>query len=178
MNKPLPRRVGGPAWKPGDPTLTVSELAEALAPIAPDIAGTVQRIRHWTREQILLPVDLHHAGSGKHRRYAADAAYDAAILHTLTAFGLPVAGSRTLVDGLTKARMAVQKWKAGQIKIPILRIWVTAKPSMPGTLGPAIASGVYEEGEEVKSIAGFKVADVVLKMELNLGKLFDSVRQS
>ena len=30
----------------GAPTLTVSDLAAVLASIAPDVAGTVQRIRH------------------------------------------------------------------------------------------------------------------------------------
>ena len=34
----------------GAPTLVVSDIAAQLAPIAPDIPNTVQRIRHWTRE--------------------------------------------------------------------------------------------------------------------------------
>jgi DNA-binding transcriptional MerR regulator len=105
------RRVGGPAWVEGDPTLTVGEIAERLSPIAPNVAGTVQRIRHWTREQMLLPVDQLHAGTGKHRRYAADAVYDAAILHVATTAGLNVSSQRYLIDALTQARFALPKWK-------------------------------------------------------------------
>ena len=111
MAKHVQRRVGGPAWTPGDSTLTVGEIAERLASIAPDTAGTVQRIRHWTREGMLLPVDRHHAGTGKHRRYAADAIYDAAILHVTTDAGLNISSQRYLVDALTMARFALPKWK-------------------------------------------------------------------
>ena len=181
MGKKPQRRAGGPVptWKPGDPTLTVSELAEALAPIAPDVPGTVQRIRHWTRERVLFPVDLQHAGAGKHRRYAVDAIYEAAILHTLTAVGLPVSGSRMLLDGLSKARFAVPKWRTarskGQKWKPVLIISVTATSIMPGTFGPAANIGVYEEGEEVKGGPAFKVDDVVLTIKVDLAKLFAQV---
>jgi hypothetical protein len=168
------RRAGGPVqtWKPGDPTLTVSELAEALAPIAPDVAGTVQRIRHWTRERVLFPVDLQHAGAGKHRRYAVDAICDAAILHVLTAFGLPVSGSRMLTDATTFARFAVPKWKAARSKGEApelsLLIAVTAKG--------VIATGIRGAGQEgIKDVSGFKVADVVMEIELDLDKLFAQV---
>jgi DNA-binding transcriptional MerR regulator len=114
LGKQIKRRVGGPAWKPGEPTITIGELAERLKPIAPDIAGTVNRIMHWTREQMLLPVDRHHAGTGKHRRYAADAIYDAAILHVTTSAGLKVSSQRYLVDALTMARIALPKWRAAR----------------------------------------------------------------
>src|SRR6476620_738071 len=62
-------------------TLTVSDLAEALAPIAPDVAGTIQRIRHWTREGALQPIEFAHSGPGKHRRYNPAAIYSVAVLH-------------------------------------------------------------------------------------------------
>lgn len=110
------RRVGGPSWTPGDPTLTVGEIAERLSRIAPDVRGTVQRIRHWTREQMLLPVDKLHAGTGKHRRYAADSVYDAAILQITTGAGLNISSQRYLVDALTQARFAIPKWKAAARK--------------------------------------------------------------
>lgn len=105
------RRVGGPAWRPGDPTVTVGEIAARLAPIAPDTKATIERIRHWTREQMLLPVDQFHEGTGKHRLYAADDVYSAAILHVLTSFGLTVSAVLPLVNGLTLARLKVSKWK-------------------------------------------------------------------
>ena len=161
-----------PTWKPGDPTLTVSELAEALAPIAPDVPGTVQRIRHWTRERVLFPVDLQHAGAGKHRRYSVDAIYDAAILHVLTAFGLPVSGSRMLTDATTFARFAVPEWKTardkGQTPELSLLIAVTAKGM--------IATGIRGLGQKgIKDQAGFRTADAVMNIEFDLAKLFAQV---
>jgi DNA-binding transcriptional MerR regulator len=104
------RRVGGPAWQPGEPTLTASGIAEALRPIAPDVPGTVQKIRYWTREEMLLPVAQQHAGTGRHRQYADTAVFDAAILFTAAAVGLNVSAHRHLVDALTLARFAWPKW--------------------------------------------------------------------
>lgn len=91
--------------------MTVGEIAAQLAPIAPDTEATIQQIRHWTREQMLLPVDFHHAGTGKHRRYDASAIYDAAILLMTTRAGLNIASVRYLVEALTLARFALRKWK-------------------------------------------------------------------
>ena len=116
------------------PTLTVGEIAERLAPIAPDTAATVQRIRHWTRENMLLPVDRHHAGTGKHRRYAVDAIYDAAILHVTTDAGLNIASQRYLVDALTMARFALPKWKKArsQGQTPPLYLCITRRADKSG----------------------------------------------
>jgi len=108
------RRVGGPA--PERPALTVGEIAQALAPIAPDVAGTIHRIRHWTREGMMLWVDQLHAGTGKHRRYAPDAVYDAAILYVFSAAGMNISSQRHLVDALTMARFALPKWKKARSK--------------------------------------------------------------
>lgn len=173
MGKKPQRRAGGPVptWKPGDPTLTVSELAQALAPVAPDVPGTVQRIRHWTRERVLFPVDLQHAGAGKHRRYAVDAVFDASILHVLTAFGLPVSGSRVLTDATTKARFAVPRWKAAKANGEVLELSLFILVTAEGMT----AVGVRVGKEEIKDAAGFRVADVVMKVELDLTKLFARV---
>lgn len=138
------RRVGGPAWRPGDPTLTVGQVAQKLMlitggrrdPSVPaarpgDVEGAmaltepsdtvaisgvvdtalVERIRHWTREQLLLPVSQIHAGTGRARLYSSDVVFDAALLHVLTSAGFTVSSMRYLVDALTAARLALPKWK-------------------------------------------------------------------
>jgi DNA-binding transcriptional MerR regulator len=105
------RRVGGPAWQPGEPTLTASGIAEALRPIAPDVPGTVQKIRYWTREEMLLPVAQQHAGTGRHRQYAETAVFDAAILFVAANVGLNIETLRHMVDALTLARFALPKWR-------------------------------------------------------------------
>ena len=49
----------------GAPTLTtVGQIVEQLGPVAPDAGAMSERIRHWTREGLLLPVNQHHAGTG------------------------------------------------------------------------------------------------------------------
>lgn len=101
----------GPQWRPGDPTLTVSEIAGKLRPVAPDVKATLIRLSHWTLQGMLIPVDQMHAGTGRRRIYAADDVYSAAILHVLTTFGLTVSAARLLVDGLSAARSAVPGWK-------------------------------------------------------------------
>jgi DNA-binding transcriptional MerR regulator len=105
------RRVGGPAWQPGEPTLTASGIAETLRPIAPDVPGTVQKIRYWTREKMLLPVAQQHAGTGRHRQYAETAVFDAAILFVAANVGLNVSAHRHMIDAMTLARFALPKWR-------------------------------------------------------------------
>jgi DNA-binding transcriptional MerR regulator len=91
-------------------TVTVSDLAEALAPIAPDVDGTIQRIRHWTREDVLLPVAFRHAGAGKYRQYSPAAIYNAAVLHVLTAAGLPISQSRFLSELMQHVSEFALQW--------------------------------------------------------------------
>jgi DNA-binding transcriptional MerR regulator len=115
--------------------VTVSQIAAALAPIVdppaaapvavegamafmepPDIValqGTalVERIRHWTRERMLLPAGQLHTGRGKHRYYPADAIYEAALLQTLTTAGLSISAWRYLTDALAAVRLSLPAWR-------------------------------------------------------------------
>ena len=127
-------RVGGPAWSPGEPTLTVSEIAERLQPFEPRIKPEmarqlmVEKVRHWTRAGMLLPVAQHHGGAGKHRQYAASAVFDAAVLYVATSVGLDVPTQQRLVDALTQARFRLKKWldakrRAQKLPPSILYIW-------------------------------------------------------
>jgi DNA-binding transcriptional MerR regulator len=150
------------------PTLTVSDLAVALAPIAPNVANTVQRIRHWTRENALRPAEFEHAGPGKHRRYSADAVYSAAVLHVMTSAGLPVSHSRFIADAMRTVGAKAAKWKAARDRGEVMAL-------------PSIIVGVTTEGRtqvgegQLKDERGFKVAEVVLKIEINLAKVFAQV---
>jgi DNA-binding transcriptional MerR regulator len=167
MAKQPKRKVGGPwTWVPGDPTLTVGEIAAALAPIEPDVEATVQRIRHWTREGMLLPVNRLHAGTGKHRQYAADAVYDAAVLHVFTSNGLNVSSMRHLVDALTFARFALPKWKSARSKglAPTLYLFISRKPDK----SERTVVGLLEDPAELKLSVGFT-------MIIDLADLFTRV---
>jgi hypothetical protein len=146
-------------------TRTVSDLAEALAPIAPDVAGTIQRIRHWTREGVLQPIAFAHGGPGKHRRYSPAAVYSAAVLHVLTIAGLPVSQSQFLGRLMPWVSEFAGQWihardRALIVKSGRLTVTVTAKGETevkPGALGDA------------------NTADVVLAIAIDLIKIFTQV---
>ena len=75
-----------------DDALTVKELAARAAPGAgPDeIQQIIHQLRHWTASHVLLPSTEIHTGPGSHRKYSADAVYNAAVLLELAALNLPV----------------------------------------------------------------------------------------
>ena len=108
----VPLTVASPEL--GTPTLTVGRIAEQLRTLAPDTAASTERIRHWTREGLLVPVERHHAGTGKHRRYDVSSVYDAAVLSVIADAGLHIAAHRYLLNGLSLARRALQKWRAAK----------------------------------------------------------------
>jgi DNA-binding transcriptional MerR regulator len=151
------------------PTVTVGGLAEMLAPIAPDQAAVVQQLRHWTRENLLRPIEHSHGGPGKHREYdKSTAVYDAAFLHLVNALDLPVGGSNILVNALTQVRSEVAKRLAGRGR---------KKPHliMARTLAGATAVAVIDEGEKIVEQRGFKTVDVVATIDIDLGKLFAQI---
>jgi DNA-binding transcriptional MerR regulator len=161
------RRVGGPSWRPGDPTETVGEIAARLAAISPNFEGTIQRIRHWTREGLMVPADLHHAGTGRHRRYPQTAVFDAAVLHVLTNAGLTTSAvrdlkttspERHLVDALTLVRFSVPKWRqqGGPLFLTISQ------------------SGTRTEIEVIEQQAGTPAEDD-LTIVINLAKVFSRI---
>jgi DNA-binding transcriptional MerR regulator len=143
-------------------TLTISGLAAALAPIAPDEAATVQHLRHWTREGMLPPVEHPHSGPGVHRVYANDeAVYEAAILHLFNDMGLPISGSRILPDALDQVRREIAKRKAGKGK-KALRLIIAGGPPAGMT-----AVRVYGQGEKVVDHR-----DTTWTLAIDLEKLF------
>lgn len=64
-------------------TLTAAEIAERIRRPNEDMRAAGDRIRNWTREGLLVPVGEKNPGTGKVRRYAADAVVDAALLQTI-----------------------------------------------------------------------------------------------
>jgi hypothetical protein len=90
----------------------VGELADQLAAIAPDAAHTTERLRHWTREHLITPIEQHHAGTGKHRGYDGSVApYEAAVLLVLANAGLSLVSRPYLQDALAHVRNAGEKWR-------------------------------------------------------------------
>jgi DNA-binding transcriptional MerR regulator len=103
----------------GTPTLTVGQITEQLATIAPNKGASRERLRHWTREGLLLPVAGHHSGTGTHRRYDPSSVFDAAVLHAIVRAGINIASRAYLQTALSKAREARKKWERGEIMGPL-----------------------------------------------------------
>ena len=109
----VPLAVSRPAI--GVTTLTVGEIADRLSTLAPDISASIERLRHWTRERLLVPVDQQHAGTGKHRHYAEGSSeYDGAILHALADAGVHVVSRPYVQAALAQARFALPGWLKNQ----------------------------------------------------------------
>jgi DNA-binding transcriptional MerR regulator len=131
----VPLTVGSPEL--GAPTLTVGQIAEQLGAVAPDSAAAIsERIRHWTREGLLVPVDQHHAGTGRHRRYSSDISYEAAVLNSLADAGLHLVSRPYIQDALRHARAALQRWRqaisAGH-KLPLFFLVISHEPTRVGS---------------------------------------------
>lgn len=91
------------------PSLSVSELARACAPI--DSTGKVdenrlrlwtRRLRHWTVLGILPAATRHGEGAGKHRLYHPELVYQAAVLLRVAGMGLPFPVIKLIADDLLK----------------------------------------------------------------------------
>jgi hypothetical protein len=107
--KAVPLTVGSPEL--GAPTLSVGQIVEQLGPLTPEEAAALsERVRHWTREGLLLPVDQHHAGTGRHRGYSLATSYQVAVLNALAGAGLQLVSRPYIRTALEQAAAAFQKW--------------------------------------------------------------------
>jgi MerR HTH family regulatory protein len=106
----VPLEVRSP--KLGAPTLTVGQIVEHLGAVAPESAAALsERIRHWTREGLLVPVDQHHAGTGRRRRYSFDTSYEAAVLNAFASAGLHLVSRPYVQAALSHAKAVLQNWR-------------------------------------------------------------------
>jgi DNA-binding transcriptional MerR regulator len=148
----------------GAPTLTVGQIAERLGTVAPD-AGA-ERIRHWTREGLLLPVSQHHAGTGRHRHYSPETIYEAALLNAFANAGLQLVSRPYIQAALNQARAALQKWRQGH-KRPLFLVISHDMTQINGEPTTSIHEG------RVKHDPAAEIMIVV-----NLSQLFSGVRRT
>jgi DNA-binding transcriptional MerR regulator len=70
------------------PLLDVREIAHLIAASAADEEMVFERIRHWTRERLLVPAQGLHPGTGNKRLYDPSVVQKARVLNELTALGV------------------------------------------------------------------------------------------
>ena len=142
---------------------TVSDLAAQLAPIAPNQANTVQRLRHWTREGFLRPIESSaHAGPGNHRLYGDSAVYSAAFLHVYTIAGLPISHSRFLKTIMPQIDAAAAQWHAARQKDQTAKL-------------ESLVLGVAADGTIRINAPKPDMRDAAMTLAFDLGKLFAEV---
>jgi hypothetical protein len=106
----VPLTVGSPEI--GAPTLTVGQIVEQFGAVAPAAAAALsERVRHWTREGLLVPREQYHAGTGRHRRYGLDTCYEVAVLNSLAGAGLQLVSRPYIHSALEQAKAALQTWR-------------------------------------------------------------------
>jgi hypothetical protein len=113
----------------------LGHLTRRLTAIAPDTATNIERIRHWTREGLLVPIANLHRGTGKHRRYGNEAAYDAAVLMVLAETGLNVISLPYVRKALRLARTARARWMKDRNAPLFMVIAYDLAPGRAATVG-------------------------------------------
>jgi DNA-binding transcriptional MerR regulator len=156
----------------GAPAITVGQIVKRMDPTSPDTpAAMSERIRHWTREGLLVPVDRHHAGTGRHRRYDPDTSYEAAVLNALSSAGLQLVSRPYTKAALSQVRAVLQKWRkasAAGDKPPLFFLVIAHDVTRTG--GEATAS-IHEE-----SVKHDPTAEIMIVV--NLSQLFLGVRSA
>jgi hypothetical protein len=97
--------------------MTAGDIVERLIPLTRRGSATTlsERVRAWTREKFLVPIEGWGQGPGKHARYDPDVVYLAAVLNMLAERGLQVSQQRKLV-GAFSAFNPLQNWKRSRTK--------------------------------------------------------------
>jgi hypothetical protein len=95
------------------PPVTARQVANSLVDFA-DQPVTIERLKHWSRKQLLKPFDDRHPGTGRHRHYSIGEVIDAAVLSELTAAGLSVASLDYVPQALKLARKAFGVWRGAR----------------------------------------------------------------
>jgi hypothetical protein len=70
--------------------MTVRQMAHIIADSASDEESVFERIRHWTRERLLVPAHGQHPGTGNKRLYDQSVLQKAIVLNRLTEFGVSI----------------------------------------------------------------------------------------
>jgi DNA-binding transcriptional MerR regulator len=90
--------------------LTAKDLAEKIADPDADLQPAIERVRHWTREGLLVPAGDRNPGTGRKRVYDDNAVVSARILNVLADFGIGLAVMRTaLILGQDAAKTIAGK---------------------------------------------------------------------
>jgi hypothetical protein len=128
-----------------------------------------ERIRHWTREGLLVPIHQRHSGTGRHRGYSPDVTYEAAILNALVTAGLQVVSRPYVIAALTKGKAALRKWQRARstgCKLPLLFLVICHETTeIGGDPTVSLQEGILDHDSTAE-----------IRILINLSQLFSHVR--
>jgi hypothetical protein len=110
------------------PGLTLGALAALMYNAEPRTAVLAERIRGWTKQKLIAPIDAER-GTGRHYRYDAHAVvFEILLLNVLANIGLPIASLPYVQSVLAQLRKELPKWQQAQERSKaspplFLRIW-------------------------------------------------------
>ena len=118
--------------------ITAKEIAESIVGADGDLQPAIERVRHWTREGLLVPVGDRNPGTGRKRFYEDDALVSARVLNVLADFGIGVGVMRTaLVLGHHAATEIADKRSQGIVCFLII--------DKGGAVGPNPLARLHEQ---------------------------------
>jgi hypothetical protein len=101
MAKKIAHRAAQPTSpEPEQSTITAGDIVQKLMRITRrgNTGTLMERVRSWTKEKFLVPLEGLGQGPGKHARYDPAVIYVAALLNALAERGLQVSQQRKLVE--------------------------------------------------------------------------------
>jgi len=78
--------------------LSAKELARRVANVPSEEALVFERVRHWTRENLIVPEGDSHPGTGRKRLYSASLVTKVRVLNSLTEVGVTVRTLKLVSD--------------------------------------------------------------------------------
>jgi hypothetical protein len=110
-----PRVVQPTSPEPEQSTITAGDIVQTLMPITlrGNTGTLMERVRSWTKEKFLVPLEGLGQGPGKHVRYDPAVIYLAALLNTFAERGLQVSQQRKLVEAYAMLQ-PLKSWTAAK----------------------------------------------------------------
>ena len=91
---------------------TIGQIVDKFCPSDP--ATVFERLRHWTKEGLISPVDQHHSGTGTPKLYEFDSPFDCAVLNALAVAGVQVLSRPYIKTALRETHNALAKYRDAQ----------------------------------------------------------------
>lgn len=156
-----------------DTPLTIGEIAARVSDLARDPLKVTENLRHYAKLGFFDVVDREGEGTGRHRLYHPDAAYEAAVLVSLAGAGLHPGEQRWIADAISMCRHTLREWKQARRKgqTPERVFTASFRPPQQEQYG---VSGPRRPIDKAK----WPVGSTAVQVTLNLTLLWSTVEEA